>query len=181
MQAGVIDNRHKEIDPGVTVTLMLMGSSRLYAYADHNKLIAIRAPRYTHDALVLGNFRRFVAINAALEVDLTGQVNAETARGRHIGLVGGQMDFVRAATRAPEGRSIIALQSTGRDRKQSRIVARLADGIVTTPRADADCVVTEHGIAELRGRTLAERARALIAIADPAFRAELERAADRLL
>jgi acyl-CoA hydrolase len=181
MQEGVVDNRHKEIDPGITVTLMLMGTRRLYDYADRNKLIRVRSPRYTHDALVLGNFRRFVAINSALEVDLTGQVNAETAQGRHIGLVGGQMDFVRAATRAPEGRSIIALQSTGRDRRHSRIVARLADGVVTTPRADADCVVTEHGIAELRGLTLAERARALIAIADPAFRPKLERASDRLL
>jgi acyl-CoA hydrolase len=130
---------------------------------------------------VLGNFRRFVAINAALEVDLTGQVNAETGDGRHIGVVGGQMDFVRAANRAPEGRSIIALASTSRDRKRSRIVARLADGVVTTPRADADCIVTEHGVAELKGRTLAERARALIAIADPAFRAELEHAAEHLL
>jgi acetyl-CoA hydrolase len=181
MEAGIVDNRHKEIDPGVTVTLMLMGTRRLYAYADRNELIAIRSPRYTHDALVLGNFRRFVAINSALEVDLTGQVNAETAQGRHIGLVGGQMDFVRAANRAPEGRSIIALPSTSRDRRHSRIVARLADGVVTTPRAEADCVVTEHGIAELRGRTLAERARAMIAIADPAFRAELEHAAERLL
>ena len=114
-------------------------------------------------------------------LNLTGQVNAETAQGRHIGLVGGQMDFVRAATRAPEGRSIIALQSTSRDRTQSRIVARLADGVVTTPRAEADCVVTEHGIAELKGRTLAERARALIAIADPAFRVELERASEHLV
>jgi acyl-CoA hydrolase len=181
MQEGVVDNRHKEIDPGVTVTLMLMGSRRLYDYADRNPLIAVRSPRYTHDALVLGNFRRFVAINSALEVDLTGQVNAETAQGRHIGLVGGQMDFVRAATRAPEGRSIIALQSTSRDRKHSRIVARLADGVVTTPRAEADCVVTEHGIAELKGRTLAERTRAMIAIADPAVRRELEAACDRLL
>lgn len=181
MREGVVDNRHKEIDPGVTVTLMLMGTRRLYQYADRNRLIRVRSPRYTHDALVLGNFRRFVAINSALEVDLTGQVNAETAQGRHIGLVGGQMDFVRAATRAPEGRSIIALQSTSRDRKHSRIVVRLADGVVTTPRADADCVVTEHGIAELRGLTLAERARALIAIADPAFRRELEATADRLL
>jgi acetyl-CoA hydrolase len=181
MREGVVDNRHKEIDPGVTVTLMLMGTRRLYDYADRNRLIRVRSPRYTHDALVLGSFRRFVAINAALEVDLTGQVNAETAQGRHIGLVGGQMDFVRAAARAPEGRSIIALQSTSRDRKHSRIVARLADGVVTTPRADADCVVTEHGIAELRGRTIAERARALIAIADPAFQTELERAGDGLL
>jgi 4-hydroxybutyrate CoA-transferase len=181
MSAGVIDNRHKEIDPGLTVTLMLMGSRALYAYADRNERIVIRSPRYTHDALVLGNFRRFVAINSALEIDLTGQVNAETAQGRHIGLVGGQMDFVRAAGRTSGGRSIIALPSTSRDRKHSRIVARLADGVVTTPRADADCVVTEHGIAELKGRTLAERARALIAIADPAFRAAIEAASGQLL
>jgi acyl-CoA hydrolase len=181
IKAGVVDNRHKEIDQGLTVALILMGSRRLYDFADRNPAIAIRSPRYTHDALVLGNFRRLVAINAALEVDLTGQVNAETGDGRHIGVVGGQMDFVRAAGRAPEGRSIIALASTSRDRRRSRIVARLADGVVTTPRADADCVVTEHGVAELQGRTLAERARALIAIADPAFRAELERATERLL
>jgi acyl-CoA hydrolase len=160
---------------------MLMGTSRLYRFADRNPAIQIRATSYTHDALVLGNFRRFVAINGALEVDLTGQVNAETARGRHIGLVGGQMDFIRAANRAMEGRSIIALQSTDRGRTRSRIVAKLADGIVTTPRAEADLVVTEHGIAELRGRTLGERARALVAVADPAFRAELEQAGERLV
>jgi acyl-CoA hydrolase len=181
IKAGVVDNRHKEIDDGLSVAVLLMGSRRLYDFADRNPAIAMRSPRYTHDALVLGNFRRFVAINAALEIDLTGQVNAETGDGRHIGVVGGQMDFVRAANRAPEGRSIISLTSTSRDRKRSRIVPRLADGVVTTPRADADCVVTEHGIAELKGRTLAERASALIAIADPSFRAELERASERLL
>jgi acetyl-CoA hydrolase len=181
MEAGIVDNRHKEIDPAVTVATMLMGTSRLYRFADRNPAIQIRATSYTHDALVLGNFRRFVAINGALEVDLTGQVNAETARGRHIGLVGGQMDFIRAANRAAEGRSIIALQSTDRERTRSRIVAKLADGIVTTPRAEADFVVTEHGIAELRGRTLAERARALVAVADPAFCAELEQASKRLV
>jgi acyl-CoA hydrolase len=181
IEAGIIDNRHKEIDPGLTVGTMLMGTRRLYRFADRNPAIRIRATSYTHDALVLGNFRRFVAINGALEIDLTGQVNAETANGRHIGLVGGQMDFVRAANRAPEGRSILALQSTNRDRTRSRILARLADGVVTTPRAEADVVVTEHGIAELRGRTLAERARALIAIADPVFRTRLAEAADRLV
>ncbi|HUC70513.1 MAG TPA: acetyl-CoA hydrolase/transferase C-terminal domain-containing protein, partial [Stellaceae bacterium] len=105
----------------------------------------------------------------------------ETARGRHIGLVGGQMDFIRAANRAAQGRSIIALQSTDRERTRSRIVVKLADGVVTTPRAEADLVVTEYGIAELRGRTLAERARALVAVADPAFRAELEEASERLV
>jgi len=181
MQAGTIDNRHKEIDAGVTVATMLTGTRRLYAFADRNELIRIRSTRYTHDAVVLGNFRRFIAINSALEVDLTGQVNAETAQGRNIGLTGGQMDFVRAANRAAEGRSIIALPATSRDRRHSRIVPRLVDGVVTCPRADADCVVTEFGIAELRGRTLAERARAILAIADPAFRDELERAAERLL
>ena len=91
------------------------------------------------------------------------------------------MDFIRAANRAAEGRSIIALQSTDRERTRSRIVAKLADGIVTTPRAEADLVVTEYGIAELRGRTLAERARALVAVAAPAFRAELEQASERLV
>ena len=91
------------------------------------------------------------------------------------------MDFVRAANRSLEGRSIIALQSTNRNRSRSRIVARLEDGVVTTPRAEADIVVTEHGIAELRGRTLAERARTLIQVADPAFRTELARASERLV
>jgi acyl-CoA hydrolase len=181
MRAGIVDNRHKEIDAGITVTLMLMGTRLLYDFADRNPQIEIRSPRYTHDALVLGNFRRFVAINSALEIDLTGQVNGETVAGRSVGLTGGQMDFVRAANRAPEGRSIIALPSTSRDPAHSRIVPRLADGVVTTPRADADCVVTEHGIAELKGRTLAERARALISVADPAFRAELQRASERLV
>jgi len=181
MAAGIVDNRHKEIDTGVTVATMLMGTARIYRFAARNAAIQIRATSYTHDALVLGNFRRFIAINGALEVDLTGQVNAETAGGQHIGLVGGQMDFVRAANRAPEGRSIIALQSTNRERTRSRIVAKLVDGVVTTPRAEADLVVTEHGIAELRGRTLGERARALVAIADPSFRAELERASERLV
>jgi acyl-CoA hydrolase len=91
------------------------------------------------------------------------------------------MDFVRAANRAREGHSIITLQSTNRDRSRSRIVARLADGVVTTLRAEADLVVTEHGIAERRGRTLAEHARALIQVADPAFRTELARASERLV
>jgi len=181
MESGAVDNTHKEIDAGVTIGTMLMGTRRLYRFADRNPAIRLRATSYTHDALVLGNFRRFVAINGALEVDLTGQVNAETAGGRHIGTVGGQMDFVRAANRAAEGRSIIALQATNRDRSRSRVVARLADGVVTTPRAEADVVVTEHGIAELRGRTLGERARALIEIADPAFRAELAKALERLV
>jgi acetyl-CoA hydrolase len=180
MEAGVIDNRHKEDEAGVSVATMLMGSKALYRWAGRNPRIRLRAARHTHDALAMGRFRRFTAINSALEIDLTGQANAELSGGRQIGLVGGQMDFVRAANRAPEGRSIIALPATDRGGTRSRIVARLADGIVTTPRAEADCVVTEYGIAELRGRTLGERARALTAIAAPAFRAGLAAAAERL-
>src|ERR1700746_3602277 len=131
MEAGIVDNRHKEIDTGTTVATMLMGTRRLYRFADRNPSIHIRAISYTHDALVLGNFRRFVAINGALEVDLTGQMKAETARGRHSRLVCVQMAFIRAANRAAEGHSIIALQSTDRERPRSPIVVKLADGVVT--------------------------------------------------
>jgi acetyl-CoA hydrolase len=176
IEAGIVDNRHKEIDPDVTVTMMLAGTARLYRWADRNPRLAVRRPSYTHGAAVLAQLRRLVAVNSALEIDLTGQVNAETIDRRYAGFVGGQVDFARAA----EGRSILALPSTTRDRKTSRIVARLADGVVTTARSDADTVVTEHGIAELTGLTLAERARAMIAIADPAFRDGLAAAADRL-
>ena len=131
---------------------------------------------------MLGNFRRFVAINSALEVDLTGQVNAETAQGRHIGLTGGQMDFVRAANRAPEGRSIIALQSTSRDRTpfaHRRAACRTGSSRRRAPTPIASSPSTASP--NCSGRTLAERARALIAIADPAFRAELRLASERLL
>jgi acyl-CoA hydrolase len=180
VEAGIVDNRHKEIDPGMTVAMMLVGTERLYRWADRNPRLSVRRPSYTHDAATLAQLRRLIAINSAIEIDLTGQVNAETVDGRHLGFVGGQVDYARAALRAPEGRSILALPSTTRDGKRSRIVARLADGVVTTARSDADTVVTEHGIAELAGLTVAERARALIAIAAPAFRAPLAAASDRL-
>jgi acetyl-CoA hydrolase len=132
MEAGIVDNRQKEIDPAVTVATMLMGTSRLYRFADHNPAIQIRATSYTHDALVLGNFRRFIAINGALEVDLTGQVNAETARGRHIGLVGGQMDFIRAANRAAQGRRTIS----GCPLDRRAITSIVMDGSSNDPEAD---------------------------------------------
>lgn len=180
VEAGIVDNRHKEADTGVTVSMLLLGTKRLYEWAHRNERLSVRAPSYTHDPAVLAQFRRLVAVNSAIEVDLTGQVNAETVGGRHVGLVAGQVDFVRAGMRAPEGRSIIALPSTTRDRRRSRIVGALQDGVVTTARSDADFIVTEHGVADLAGLTLAERAQATIAIADPAFRPELAAAADRL-
>lgn len=173
MQAGVIDNSRKGIDRGVAVTGALFGTERLYRFADRNPGLEVRSIRHTHNPAVIARTGAFFAINGALEVDLTGQVNAETLGGRHVGAVGGQVDFVRAAMASPGGRSIIALPATAAGGKASRIVPRLADGVVTTARSDADLVVTEHGVAELRGCPLHERARRLIAIAAPEFRDEL--------
>lgn len=171
--AGAVDNSHKAIDSGTTVTGTVVGTQRLYDFVDDNEEVELRGIAHTHAVRTLVRLPRFIAVNAALEVDLTGQVNAEVLGGRHVGAVGGQVDFVRAAMASPEGRSIIALPSATRGGDTSRIVPRLEDGVVTTSRADADVVVTEHGVADLRGRTVRERARRLIAIADPRHREQL--------
>jgi acetyl-CoA hydrolase len=137
----------------------------------------MRAVTYTHDPQVLSSFGPFFAVNSATEVNLTGQINGEVADGRYVGTVGGQGAFARAGLQSASGRSIVALPSTARDGTRSRIVAELSAGVTTTARADADLVVTEHGVADLRGATLSERAARLIAIADPRHRdALLERA-----
>lgn len=174
MGSGAVNNSRKPIDTGITVTGTVFGTRRLYDFVHENPAIQLRPISYTHDVAVLRRLHELIAINTAVEVDLTGQVNAETLAGVHIGAVAGQVDFVRAAMASPGGRSIIALPSTARRGEVSRIVPKLADAVVTTPRSDADLVVTEHGVADLRGATLAERARRLIEIADPRFRAELE-------
>ncbi len=167
VEAGVVTNERKEIDTGVSVTGALLGTTRLYDWARENRALSMRASTYTHDGRVLAALSTLHAINSAVEVDLTGQINGESAAGRYVGLVGGQGAFARAALMSPGGRSIVALPSTARDGTISRIVARLGDGIVSTARADADLVVTEHGVADLRGATLAERRTRLLAIADP--------------
>ena len=180
IEADVVTNRRKEADTGRSMTALLYGTERLYRWAHRNDALRLRSARYTHDPDVLAQFGAFFAINAALEVDLTGQVNGEIAGGRPVGLVGGQVDFARAAMRSPGGRSIIALRSTARRGRVSSIVAGLSRGIVTTARTDVDVVVTEYGIAELAGIPVFERARRLIAIAHPEFRSELEQASDQL-
>jgi 4-hydroxybutyrate CoA-transferase len=131
-----------------------------------------------HDPTLVARLDRFVSINSALEIDLSGQVTAESVGGRQVAGIGGQFDFVLASSRSAGGVSIIALPSTGgRDGAISRIVPTLSAGAaVTTPRFLADWVVTEHGAAHLRGRGETARATALIAVAHPRFRAELERA-----
>jgi acyl-CoA hydrolase len=136
---------------------------------------------FTNDTHVIRSFSTMVAINSAIEVDLTGQVNADSIGTRMYSGVGGQMDFIRGAALAPEGRAVIALPATAAGGTVSRISALLKAGAgVVTTRAHARTVVTEFGVAELFGRSIAERARALIAIADPRFRDELTAEATRL-
>lgn len=175
VEAGVVTNARKPVDTGRTVTGAIVGTERLYRWADRNPNLFMRPVSYTHDPRVLGAFDAFFAINAAIEVDLGGQINAETVNGEYVGAVGGHGAFARAGAAAPLGRSIIALASTAAAGAISRIVARLGDGVTSTPRADADLVVTEHGVADLRGATLRQRAERLIAIAAPAHREALRR------
>jgi acyl-CoA hydrolase len=176
VEAGVVTNARKAIDPGVSIAGALIGTKRLYEFAHHNQAIRMCPTSYTHDPAVLGRLDRLVTLNSALEVDLTGQVNAEQSGPAYLGGTGGQVDFVRAGARSPGGAAIIALPATAKNGMISRITARLS-GPVTTARSDVDVIVTEFGAARLKGRTLAERARRLAAIAHPDYREELSREA----
>lgn len=171
-EAGVITNSRKSIDVGITVGGVLMGSRRVRDFAHRNPALELRGTEYTHDARVLAAIDRFVAINSAVEVDLTGQVNSEVAAGTYIGAVGGAVDFLRGAQNSRGGVPVIALPSTAKSR--SRIVASLS-GPVTVARSDGCVIVTEHGIADLRGLSIAQRIPKMIAIADPEHREHLER------
>jgi acyl-CoA hydrolase len=176
VETGVVTNARKSIDTGISVNGALIGTQRLYDWANRNPAIRMCSTSYTHDAAVLAQLEGLVTINSALEVDLTGQVNAEQSGSSYMGGTGGQVDFVRAGSRSAGGHSIIALPATAKDGTISRISAALS-GPVTTARSDVDVIVTEYGAAELKGKTLAERTRRLIAIAHPDFREELDRAA----
>jgi len=173
IERGVVTNKAKEIDPGVSVTGAVFGSADLYRWADRNPLLAMRGLDYTHHAGVLSRLDSLWAINAAIEVDLSGQLNSEVAAGSYIGAVGGQLEFATAACASRHGRSVIALPATAARGTVSRIVPRLADGVVSTARADVDLIVTEYGVADLRAASLAERRERLIAIAHPDFRDQL--------
>jgi acyl-CoA hydrolase len=179
VEAGVITNALKPIDTGVSITGALIGTRRLYEFAHRNPQIGMRNSSYTHNDSVLSRLPRLVTINSALEVDLTGQVNAEQSGTQYLGGTGGQVDYVRAGGRSNGGRSIIALPATAKGGKLSRIVAALS-GPVTTARSEVDVIVTEFGAAELQGQTLAERARRLVAVAHPDFREALARAAHEI-
>lgn len=181
VEAGVVNGSRKERNRGKIVAAFVMGSPRLYDFVRDNPMIEMRPVDFTNDTHVIRSFSRMTAINSAIEVDLTGQIVADSIGRRLYSGVGGQMDFVRGASLADEGRAIIALPSTAAEGARSRIVATMQDGAgVVTTRAHARTIVTEHGVAELWGRSLGERAAALIAIADPAFRSDLRSEARRL-
>lgn len=169
-EKNVLNNRRKSRDAGLSVTGMAIGTRKCWDYAmDAN--VRFRAADYTHSATIIGAQENFCAINSALEVDLFGQCNAELLNGRQVSGAGGFHDFQRGALAAPGGRCIVALPSSAG--ATSRIVARLDNPIVTGPRNDVDCIVTEHGVARLRDLDVDARAQALIAVAAPEHRGAL--------
>jgi 4-hydroxybutyrate CoA-transferase len=181
VEAGALTGEAKEINRGKIVSAFVLGTSRLYRFIDDNPMVEMRPVDYTNDTAVIRRFRRMVAVNSAIEVDLSGQVVADSIGSRLYSGVGGQMDFIRGAALAEEGRAIIALPSTAAGGSASRIVSSLRAGAgVVTTRAHVRTLVTEWGVAELFGRSLAERAHALITIAHPDFREQLAAAAHQL-
>ena len=156
------------------ITGEVAGTPQLYEFVGRTAAVELHPSRVTHSVFVAGRLPRFVAINSAVEVDLMGQVNGETVDGLQISGVGGSLDFIEAAAYAPGGMSVIALPSTTENASRSRIVGALRAGTpATIPRVAADVVVTEFGVARLRGRDSSERAEALIAVAHPDFRDRL--------
>jgi 4-hydroxybutyrate CoA-transferase len=177
VERGVITGSCKRVHPGKIVSSFLVGSRRLYDFVDDNPQVAMLDTQYVNDAAVIRRNPRVTAINSAIEVDLTGQVVADSIGTRLFSGVGGQMDFIRGASLSPRGKPIIALPSTT-GRGETRIVPLLKAGAgVVTTRAHVHYVVTEHGVAYLYGKNLRQRARALIDIAHPDHREELLRAA----
>jgi acyl-CoA hydrolase len=171
VESGVITGARKERNRGKIVTAFLMGSRRLYDFVHDNPMVEMRSVDFTNDTHVIRSFQTMTAINSAIEVDLSGQIVADSIGRRIYSGVGGQMDFMRGAALAPDGRAIIALPSTAAGGTVSRIVPTLAFGAgVVTTRAHVRTVVTEWGVAELFGGSLRERAAALIGIAHPDHR-----------
>ena len=180
-EKGVLTGSYKVTDPGQIVATFALGQQAMYDFMDDNPSVSVRSVEYTNNTAVIRKNPRMMSINSAVEVDLTGQVVAECIGSKMLSGVGGQMDFVRGASLAPEGKSIIALPSETKSGK-SRIASVLTPGAaVTTTRNHVQYVVTEYGVAELHGRTLEERARQLISVAHPNHRDELARAAKQML
>jgi acyl-CoA hydrolase/RimJ/RimL family protein N-acetyltransferase len=178
VEAGAVTGSRKTTDRGRIVASFCMGTRKLYNFIDNNPLFSFRPTEYVNDPYIIGKQHKMVAINMALEVDLTGQVCADSLGTSFFSGIGGQIDFNRGAARSVNGKAIIALPSATKDGRISRIVCRLSSGAgVVTTRGEVHYVVTEQGVAYLHGKSVQERALALISIADPRFRAQLFREA----
>ncbi|MEG0441526.1 MAG: acetyl-CoA hydrolase/transferase C-terminal domain-containing protein [Oscillospiraceae bacterium] len=180
MKSGAVDNSKKPIHRGRSVTTFAMGNAEMYEYLHDNPAIEMLPVDHVNDPAVISQHPNFVSINAALEVDFYGQVCAESLGARHISGTGGQVDYVRGATQSQGGMSFIAFPSTAKNGTVSKIAPMLTQGaIVTTGKNDVDNIVTEYGIAKLRGQPLSQRVKNLIAIAHPDFRDQLTFAAKK--
>ena len=174
-EKGVVTNKCNNLHPGKFIATFLMGTKKLYQFVDNNPNVEMHPVDYTNNVMIAGKVNNLISINSALQVDLFGQVCADTLGYQQYSGVGGQVDFVRASSISPGGKSIIALPSTNKKNTISRIVSKLSEGTcVTTSRNDVHYVVTEYGIANLRGKTIRQRAEALIDIAHPDFRDQLK-------
>ena len=181
VEKGVVTGTHKRVAPGKVVTTFALGTNRLYGFLHENPAVELLPVDYVNDPRVIAREERFVSINATTEVDLIGQCASETVAGRYWSSSGGQADFARGAMYSPHGRAFVVLRSTAAGGAVSRIRSTLSPGsVVTTLKNTVDHVVTEHGIADMRGRSISQRARSLIAIAHPRFRDDLEREAREL-
>jgi acyl-CoA hydrolase len=178
IQAGVINGERKTIHPRKVVAGFLLGTDLLFDFVHENPAFELRRTAYANDPFIIAQNDRMVALNSAIEIDLTGQVCADSMGHIPYSGIGGQVDFLRGAARSKGGMPIITLPSTAKDGAVSRIVPSLRPGAgVVTSRGDVHYVITEHGVAYLHGKTLRQRTEALIRIADPKFRDDLERAA----
>lgn len=175
VQASVINNSRKTLNPGICIGAQAAGSERFYEFIDHHPLFAVYPVDYVNDPYVVGQNYKQTSINSCMEVDLKGQVNSETVGGRQYSGIGGQLDHVRGSQLSEGGKSILALNSTAKNHTISKIVPYFAPGNITTiSRYDVQYIVTEYGVADLKYKTERQRAEALIAIAHPKFRDELK-------
>jgi acyl-CoA hydrolase len=175
-EAGVITNEKKTLHPGKIVSSFVMGSRKLYNFIDNNPVVEMHPSHYVNDPFIISRNDNMVSINSAISIDLTGQVNSDSMGTTFFSGIGGQVDFVRGAQRSKNGKAIIAFPSTAKGGEMSRIVPTLAEGAgVVTSRGDVNYIVTEFGVAQLHGKSIRERTRALINIAHPKFRADLEK------
>ena len=175
VEAGALTGARKTRDRGIIVTGAVFGSKRLHAFAA-DPSVRLHGVGYTHEIPIIATIENFVSINACMQVDLYGQVVADNLAGRQISAPGGYNDFQRGARLAPGGRSLVLMAAASPDGNRSNVIARLPQGaVVTGMRADTDYIVTEFGVADLRHKDEEEKARALIAVAHPSFREDLEK------